>query len=135
MPRQAIREALAALFADTGFNKVYAYQPVDIEEYDKVLAIYSARSRHKVWSGDWAYDLYTFSVDVFVKRTGGETAEDTLDALHEVVRDVIRDNSGGNANWDHLSLEADSRAFSTPISGIAYRVETHRLEVKEATTT
>jgi hypothetical protein len=133
MTRKTIRKALAALFADTGFNKVYAYQPVDLEGYDKALAIYSGRSRHKVWSEGWVYNLYVFSVDVFVKRASGETAEDTLDDLHDVVRSVVRTNIG-NANWDHLSLEAESRAFSTPISGVAYRVEAHRLEVKEATT-
>ena len=55
-----------------------------------------------------------------------------LDTLHEVVRSVVKDNQS-NANWDYLSLEEPSEAYFAEISGVSYRVESHRLTVKETT--
>jgi len=65
-----------------------------------------------------------------VKRSGGETVEDTLDSLHDTIRSTIKANQI-NANWDYLSLEEPSDAYFAEISGVAYRVESHILSVKE----
>jgi hypothetical protein len=131
MTRQLVREALVTLFtADGSFNQVLGYAPVDTQGMDKILSIYSDNTSHKVESANLGHSFYGFSLDVLIKRSGGETVEDTLDALHEVVRNVIKTNQG-NANWEYGSLEESSEAYFAEISGVAYRVEKHPLLIKE----
>ena len=130
--RQTIREALAAIFVTADdFNVVYAYAPVDLQGMDEVLAIYSDTTVHDRLSFADEVNLYTFILDVYVKRASAETAEDTLDTLHEAIRDTIYDNQD-NANWHRLTLEP-SDAYFAEISGVAYRVESHKLAIKETT--
>ncbi|KKN57469.1 hypothetical protein LCGC14_0561810 [marine sediment metagenome] len=131
MTRRIIREALVTIFtAEGSFNQVLGYAPVSVDGMDKVLSIFSDKTHHKQESLHLEHNFYSFSLDVLVKRSGGETAEDTLDDLHEVVRDVIGDNQG-NAIWEYLSLEDPSDAYFAEISGVAYRVEKHLLFIKE----
>ena len=131
MTRQAVREALVAIFVAEGtFNVVLGYAPVDTQGMDNILSIYSDETHHKQESQHLAHNFYTFTLDVLVRRSGGETTEDTLDALHEVIRSTISDNQG-NALWEYLSLEGPSSAYFAEISGVAHRVERHPLLVKE----
>ncbi len=131
MSRQAVREALTAIFvAEGSFNTVLGYAPVDTQGMDKILCIYSSKTLHKQESQHLAHNFYTFILDVYVRRTGGETAEDTLDALHEVIRSTIKDNQG-NALWEYLMLDEASDAYFAEISGVAHRVERHPLTIKE----
>jgi len=128
--RQAVREKLASLLTTRAqFNAVYAYAPLDLQGFTKVLMIYSASTRHEQFSAQWANNFYTFVLDVMVKRSGGENAEDTLDALHEEIRDFVRDNQG-DATWDYLELNEVSDAYFAEVSGAAYRGERHPLTVK-----
>ena len=130
--RKTIREALAAIFVTADdFNVVYAYAPVDLQGMDQVLAIYSDVTSHDRESYASEHNFYTFVLDVYVKRASGETTEDTLDTLHEAIRDTVYDNQT-NANWDWLKLEP-SDAYFAEISGVAYRVESHKLALKETT--
>ena len=130
--RKTIREALAAIFVTADdFNVVYAYAPVDLQGMDQVLAIYSDTTFHSRESYASEHNFYTFILDVYVKRATAETTEDTLDTLHEAIRDTIYDNQG-NANWHRLILEP-SDAYFAEISGVSYRVESHKLEIKEKT--
>jgi hypothetical protein len=131
--RKTIREALAAIFvAADDFNVVYAYAPVDLQGMDEVLCIYSDTSQHVDESYASQHNFYTFTLDVYVKRASGETTEDTLDTLHEAIRSTIRANRT-NANWDWISLEEPSDAYFAEISGRSYRVESHKLSLKETT--
>lgn len=133
MSRQTAREALATLFTATGeFNQVYGYAPVDLQGMDKALAIYSDRTHHQQESAALEHNFYVFTLDVMIKRSGGESVEDTLDSLHDTIRSTIKTNQI-NANWDFLSLEEPSDAYFAEISGVAYRVERHTLSVKETT--
>lgn len=134
MSRQTIREALAALFVTEGSftGGVYAYAPVDLRGMDKTLSIYSNRASHRQESKHKEDNFYIFRLDVMVKRTGGEAAEDTLDTLHEAIWATIKANQS-NVNWDFLNLEDPSDAYFAEISGVSYRVESHPLEVKELT--
>jgi len=133
MSRQTAREALVVVFDATGeFNQVNGYAPPDLQGYDKVLNIYSDRTHHQQESQALEHNFYVFTLDVLVKRSGGETAEDTLDSLHDTIRSTIKANQS-NANWDYLSLEEPSDAYFAEISGVAYRVESHSLSVKETT--
>lgn len=130
--RQTIREALAAIFVTADdFNVVYAYAPVDLQGMDQILCIYADTTYHERESYASEHNFYTFILDVFVKRASAETAEDTLDTLHEAIRSTIYDNQG-NDNWDWLKLEP-SDAYFAEISGVAYRVESHKLALKETT--
>ena len=131
MTRQVVREALVAIFVAEGtFNVVLGYAPVDTQGMDKILSIYSDSTHHKKETQYLEHNFYTFSLDVIVRRASGETTEDTLDALHEVIRSTISDNQG-NVNWEWLSLEEPSDAYFAEISGVAHRVEKHRLAIKE----
>lgn len=131
--RQQIREALDTLFTAEGSftGGVFGYAPVSIDGMSKVLAIYSDTTHHSQESYASEHNFYTYILDVYVKRAGGETAEDTLDTLHEVIRATVKTNQT-NANWDWLKLEA-SDAYFAEISGVSYRVESHKLAVKETT--
>jgi hypothetical protein len=130
MTRQVVRERLVVLFASKGFNQVYGHAPLDLQGFDKVLAIYSDRTRHDFISANLQNAFYALTLDVYVKRESGETAEDNLDILHEVVRDVIRDNIG-DPNWSDIHLLEDSDAYFAEVSGVPYRVERHTAIVKE----
>lgn len=131
MSRQTIREELITLFtADGSFNQVWGYCPVDTQGMDKILAIYTDATHHVQHSNSWETNYYAFVLDVYVKRSGGETVEDTLDTLHEAIRSVINANQG-NTNWEYLSLTEPSDAYFSEISGVACRVERHQLQIKE----
>jgi hypothetical protein len=134
MTRKTVREALAVLFVANGSftGGVNAYPPVDLQGMDKVLAIYSMETSHQQESSALELNFYTFALTVFVKRAGGETVEDTLDDLHEVIRSVVKANQS-NANWDLLDLGLGSEAGVDEVSGVAYRLEVHKLLVKEMT--
>jgi hypothetical protein len=131
--RKTIREALAAIFVAEGSftGGVLAYAPVDTQGMDKLLCIYSDTTYHQQESYALEHNFYTFNLDVLVKRASGETTEDTLDTLHEAIRATIKTNQS-NANWDWLKLEP-SDAYFAEISGVSYRVETHKLAIKETT--
>ena len=131
MTRQAVREELVSIFVTEGtFTVVLGYAPVDTQGMDNILSIYSDETHHKQASQHLAHNFYTFTLDVIVRRSGGETTEDTLDTLHEVIRKTISDNQG-NALWEYLSLEGPSNAYFAEISGVAHRIERHPLFVKE----
>lgn len=131
MSRQDVREALVTIFvAEGSFNQVLGYAPVAIQGMDKVLAIFSAKTHHKQESLHLSHSFYVFALDVYIKRSGGETVEDTLDELHEAIRSTVKANQS-NANWEYLSLEDPSDAYFAEISGVAYRVEKHLLFIKE----
>ena len=134
MSRQTVREALAALFVTNGSftGGVLAYAPVDTQGMDKLLCIYSDRTYHQQESAALEHNFYSFLLDVFVKRSGAETVEDTLDALHDAVRAVIKANQV-NVNWDLLDITEPSDCYFAEISGVSYRVESHTLKVKETT--
>lgn len=134
MTRKAIREELVSIFtAEGSFTLVLGYLPLDLRGASKVLCIYTDDTRHNFMSAHMNDDLHHFFLDTLVKRGNSADHEDDLDDLHEVVRDVIRANIG-NANWDELQLEEASDALFGDFSGVPYRVEQHRLQVKETLT-
>jgi hypothetical protein len=126
--RQATREALAALFTTT-FNAVYAYAPLDLQGFTKVLGIYVDSTYYVRESQALRKGFHRFFLVVYVKRESGENTEDVLDACHEYLRTVI-DANQSNVNWEHLSMEDASDAAFAEISGVPYRVETHPVVVK-----
>lgn len=131
MSRQTVREQLVTLFtAEGSFNQVLGYAPVETQGMDKILAIYAAGAYHQQESQDLELNFYSYILDVYVKRSGGEAAEDTFDALHEAIRSTIKANQS-DANWAYLSLRDPSDAYFAEISGVSYRVESHKLTVKE----
>ena len=132
--RKTIRKAIAAIFVTEGSftGGVLAYAPVDLQGMSPVLSIYTSKTHHIQESYASQHNFYTYNLEVLIKRVGGETAEDAFDDLHEAIRATIKTNQS-NANWDYLSLEDPSDAYFAEISGVAYRVETHPLYVKETT--
>jgi hypothetical protein len=128
--RKTVRERLASLLTTRAqFNVVYGYAPIDLQGFDKVLCIFSDSTRHDQMTKDWVNNLYTFTLDVYIKRASGETTEDTLDNMHDELRDFVRDNQGDSV-WDFLDLNETSDAYFAEVSGVPYRIERHRLTVK-----
>lgn len=126
--RQTIREGLAALFTTT-FNAVYAYAPLDLQGYTKVLTVYSGGSYYTRESQALQHGFHLLYLAVYVKRASGENTEDVLDACHEYIRSVVAANQS-SANWEHLLLEDPTDPSFAEISGVPYRVEVHPLLVK-----
>ena len=132
MSRKTIRKEIASIFEDTEeFNQVTDYAPVSYRGMDKLLAVYTARTKHRQETKHLEHNFYAYVLSVMVKRSGSST-EDDLDDLHDVIRSTVKDNQV-NDNWDLLSLEEDSQAGFTENEGSAYRVEAHILLVKETT--
>jgi len=128
--RQQVREQLTSIFTTRAqFNAVYGYAPLDLQGYTKVLCIFSDRTRHDQMTKDWVNNLYTFILDVYVKRASGENTEDVLDTMHEELRDGVRDNQG-DSTWDFLDFNETSDAYFAEVSGVPYRIERHTLTVK-----
>lgn len=128
--RKTIRNRLVALYeAEGSFNRVHGYAPVDLQSYTKVLCIYNDNTRNDFNTKDYNVDLYAYTLDIYVRRETGINTENVLDDLHEVVRQVARDNVG-DSNWNHLELAPESDAYFAEISGLAYRVERYSLTVK-----
>lgn len=129
MSRKTVRERLATLFAGQGFTQVNGHAPLDLAGATKVLNIYSAGSRPDFISKHLQNSFYSFNLDTFVKRAGGESAEDDLDDLHETVVSVIKAHIKDD-NWSHLELADESECLFAEVSGVPYRVERHKLRVK-----
>lgn len=127
--RKDVRHRLETLFENQGFNKVFGYAPVDLQNATKVLSIYSDNTRHDFMTRDNNNNFYAFFLDVYVKRVQNENTEDILDDLHEIVRSVIRANVG-DTTWSNLDFNEISDAFFAEVSGVPYRVERHSLIVK-----
>lgn len=128
--RKECREALTALFSAAVFTGgIYEYLPTDLQGATKALAVYINRANHEVISGLMRDAFYHFNVDTLVKRAGA-TSEDDLDTLHEEVRSACRAAAGNNGTWNEITLEEVSECFFTEISGLAYRVEQHKVKLK-----
>jgi len=131
--RKQVRQALVTLLEASGvFNQVFGYGPTDLKSGTKVLCVYTDTTTHDFISGHKNNNFYHFHLDTYIKRTGGESDENDLDDLHEAVRSVIRTNIP-NANWNELELSENSDALFAEVSGVAYRVEQHKLKVKVST--
>lgn len=131
--RKQVRQALVALLdANSAFNQVFGYGPLELLGATKVLCVYSDSTMHDFISGHNNNNFYHFHLDTYVKMTGVEADENDLDDLHEAVRSVIRTNIP-NANWNELELSDNSNALFAEVSGVKYRVEQHKLKVKVST--
>lgn len=133
--RRQVRERLSTLMAESNaFDAVYKYVPLDLRGQDRVLCIYSDRTRHEMLSKHLNNSFYRFFLETYVLRQIDETgAEDTLDDMHETIRAVIRANVGDSA-WAELNLERESAAFFASIATVPYRIERHSLIVKVTST-
>lgn len=129
--RRQVRERLATLMADSNeFNVVYDHAPLDLRGQDRVLCIYSDRTRHEMLSAHLNNSFYRFILETYALRRIDEPgAEDALDDMHEAVRSGVRANVG-DSTWNELNLEEDSDALFARVAQEPYRVERFTLLVK-----
>jgi hypothetical protein len=129
--RKQVRKRLATLMAESDeFEAVYDHAPLDLRGQDRVLCIYSDRTRHEMLSAHLNNAFYRFTLETYALRRVDEPgAEDALDDMHEVVRAIVRANVG-DATWNELNLEEDSDALFARIANEPYRVERFSLMVK-----
>jgi hypothetical protein len=129
--RQQVRKRLATLMAESGaFKAVHDHAPLDLRGQDRVLNIFSDRTRHEMLSAHLNNAFYHFFLETCALRRIDESgAEDALDEMHEAIRTVIRANVG-DSTWNELNLEDDSDAYFARIAQEPYRIERHLLTVK-----
>lgn len=129
--RRQVRERLATLMAESSaFGEVFGYAPLDLRGKDRILCIYSDRTRHEMLSKHLNNSFYHFFLETYALRRIDEAgAEDALDEMHEAIRAVIRANVG-DATWNELNLEEESDALFARVAQEPYRVERFTLLVK-----
>lgn len=129
--RRQVRQRLVTLMTESGeFDAVYGYAPLDLREQDRVLCIFSDRTRHEMLSRHMNNNFYRFTLETYAQRRIDESgSENVLDDMHEAIRAVVRANAG-DTTWDELNLEEDSDALFARIATEPYRIERHTLTVK-----
>jgi hypothetical protein len=122
---------LATLMGESSeFEAVYDHAPLDLRGQDRVLCIYSDRTRHEMLSKDLNNAFYRFTLETYALRRVDEPgAEDALDDMHEAIRSTIRTNVG-DATWNEVSLEEDSDVLFARVATEPYRIERFSLLVK-----
>lgn len=134
--REVVRDELVALFVANGsWQAVYGYFPGAkvISGLSPVLIIRSKGTQQQM-SGVWDNQAtYRFVLTSWV-AAGSETdatitsaiAEDELDTLDKVVRQVIRTNAGSLANADSIRFATEfSEVSDVLIANIPYIMESH----------
>lgn len=138
--RKLVRDELVALFtANNSWQAVYGYVPA-IKVFAGMTPLLIIRSRGTVQ--DFAAletnpAEYRFGIASFCRAySAGEItpaqAEDTLDTLDTVVRQVIRNSAGSMTTADNLRFDGESEVRDVTIEGLPYMVETRFVIAKLA---
>jgi len=137
--REAVRDELGTLFtADGSWQEVYNHFPSvdEIKGKTPVLIIRSRGTQQDMANlntNPATYRLLLSSWVLAYSSSDGWTsanAEDKLDELDKVLRQVIRDNAGGGSNADLYRFEPGmSQVDDVIIEGIPYIVETRAILV------
>lgn len=135
LSREAVRDEIAAFFvADGSWQNVYGYFPgVDDIKGKTPICIIRSRgtqmnmqgvvtnpTQYRFLISSWVLAYSANSADSYTSAT----AEDKLDELDKVVRQLIRDNTTGT-NYNNLLLDGGfSEVDDVIIEGVPYIVET-----------
>jgi len=130
--REVTRDALVALFdANAIWNAVYGYVPkaTTLDGKWPLLVVTSAGTRQDMLSISNNPTYYTFACVSFVLMDdeaswNEDDAEDKIDEIDKIFRQIIRDNASGNA-FAHSVRFADtqSRTDYMMLDGRGYRTE------------
>lgn len=142
LSRKTARDALVALFTaqDLWEGGVFGYVPKDsaVKGKSPVMFITSFGTDQTMAGRNLNPATYTFTVwSMVLSSTPDESqteslAEDDLDNLDRVVRQVVRDNSGALGSNLILGFsDGRSRTFFLPIGGEKYIVEQFQITVKD----
>jgi hypothetical protein len=132
--RELVRDEIASFFVTDGsFQEVYQYFPsvAEIKGKTPVLIIRS-RGTEQDFSGlNTNPTSYRFLLTTFILAFSDDDswsssdAEDSLDDLDKVIRQVIRDNAGGGTYADNYRFEGGfSDVNDIMVEGLPYIVET-----------
>lgn len=135
--REAVRDELVSLFQTNGsWQVVYGHFPSVAETEGKTpILVIRSRGTSQVFAGEHTNPAqYRFLISSFVLAYSEDdswtsaNAEDKLDELDKVVRQVIRDNAGGGTYADNFLFEEGfSDVSDIVIEGLPYIVETRVL--------
>ena len=128
--RELVRDALAALFVANGsWQEVYQYHPSvnEIENKTPFLVIRSAGTQQDM-ANEWTNKVtYRFAIISYVLAYSASDnwtsalAEDKVDELDKVIRQVIRNNAGSMATCDDLLLDNGlSQPQDVILEGVPY---------------
>ena len=135
--REAVRDELGTLFTSAGnWQEVYNHFPSVDEMKGKtpILIIRSRGTDQDMANLNTNPATYRFLLSSWVLAFSDSdswtsaNAEDKLDELDKVLRQVIRDNAGGGSNADLYRFEAGlSQVDDVIIEGMPYIVETRAI--------
>ena len=132
--REAVRDELVTLFTNNGsWQEVYGYAP-DLNEVigkTPILIIRSEGTSQRMEGDETNPASYQFAITTWVlaySEDGNWTsanAEDKIDELDKVVRQVIRNNAGGGSNADQYRFDPAQSEVGDVIlhGGVPYMVE------------
>lgn len=136
--RELVRDELVSKFVANGaWVGVYGYEPsVDEVKGTSPFLIIRSRGTSQDMSGEFTNKTgYRFTVSSWVVASSptdntitSAIAEDELDNLDKIVRQVIRDNAGGMTTSDYLAFEDGvSQVSDVIVNGLPYMVETRAI--------
>jgi hypothetical protein len=130
--REQTRDGLVTLFdANAVWQVVYGYVPkaTSIDGQWPFLIVTSAGTEQDMAGESLNPTKYTFACVSFVLTDDEGTwneddAEDKLDEIDKIFRQIIRDNAAGGAFADALTFaDSQSRTDYMTIGGVGYRTE------------
>ncbi len=128
--RELVRDELVALFvANNTWNNVYGYFPSAAELVGKtpVLMIRSRGTQQQMAALHTNKASYRFFLTTFVAIVTGAVAEDEIDTLDKVLRQVIRDNTS-LTNANNIRFASDySDVSDVEVGGKPYILETYTI--------
>jgi hypothetical protein len=135
--REAVRDELVALFtADGSWQDVYGYYPAvsEMKGRSPIMLIRSQGTQQDMAGQDTNPSSYSFLLTTWVlaySEDGGWTsadAEDQLDTLDRVTRQIIRDNADGGTNASQYRFEAGfSNRSDLILEGVPYIIESRTI--------
>ena len=83
--RREVRKRLATLMAESNaFEAVYDHAPLDLRGQDRVVCIYSDRTRHEMLSADMNNAFYRFFLETFALRRVNERPQAGRDRRQDI---------------------------------------------------
>lgn len=126
--RELVRDELVALFTANGnWQNVYGYVPAvsAFESKYPILLIRGRGTEQRLNNQDNNPALYRMVLINYVlaDSAGGitsATAEDELDRLDKIIRQVIRDNAGSLTTADNLYFDGSSEVIDVKVGNVPY---------------
>lgn len=139
LDRSVFRQALAALITlNANFKTVFDYMP-DLDTLSEdtkwPIAIVTSSGTNQLMLSQHT-NPSDFQMDVFIlvrsneREIAGSTwdesdAEDKIDELDQIIRQIVRNNVGTVAGVDSMKIDGTSQSETAILGSISYRTESY----------